>query len=73
LIVDLRACNQAISTAYRSESYEPKYSSAEVNKKICEAMDCFAEGTITIGVKVGQKGMISLKLCRDCINKFTDG
>jgi hypothetical protein len=46
--------------------------SAEVNKKICEAMDCFAEATITLAVKVGQKGTISLKLCRNCVNKFAD-
>jgi hypothetical protein len=47
--------------------------SAEVNKKLGEAMDCFAAATITIAVKVDQKGTISLKLCRNCVNKFTDG
>jgi hypothetical protein len=37
---------------------------------ICEAVGCETKATTTIEVKVGQKGLISLSLCEDCINKF---
>ena len=47
--------------------------SSEVNKDVCEAVGCFAEATTEIKVKVGQRGVIMLRLCRDCTNKFEDG
>ena len=47
--------------------------SSEVNKDVCEAVGCFAEAITEIKVKVGQRGVIMLRLCRDCTNKFEDG
>lgn len=44
--------------------------SSEVNKKICEALTCFAEATINIEVKVGQRRKITLELCKDCVKQF---
>jgi hypothetical protein len=37
---------------------------------ICEAVGCEAKATIVIKVKVGEQGMITLLLCKNCINKF---
>lgn len=42
------------------------------NNKICEAVNCIAEATITIDVKVGEGGKIPLSLCSKCVNKFED-
>jgi hypothetical protein len=46
--------------------------SSEVNKRLCEAFDCFAEATINIKVKVGQQRTITLELCKDCVKQFQD-
>jgi hypothetical protein len=42
----------------------------EVNNSICEAVGCFAKVTTEILVKVGQQGVIPLRLCKDCVYKF---
>jgi hypothetical protein len=42
------------------------------NNGICEAVGCFKNATINIGVKVGQGKEITLNLCKDCVNKFED-
>jgi hypothetical protein len=47
-----------------------KILSSKVNKDICEAIGCLAEATIKIAVKVGKKGTISLRVCKNCVNKF---
>jgi hypothetical protein len=41
-----------------------------INNDICEAVGCFAKATNEIIVKVGQQGVISLRLCKNCVNKF---
>ena len=46
--------------------------SSELNKSLCEAVDCFAEATTEIKVKVGKQGTISLLLCKGCVNKFRE-
>jgi hypothetical protein len=46
--------------------------SCKVNKRICEALGCFAEATKEIEVEVGQQGTISLHLCEGCVTKFQD-
>jgi hypothetical protein len=43
---------------------------AEINNSICEAVDCFAAATTEIMVRVGQQGVIPLRLCKGCVNKF---
>jgi hypothetical protein len=42
----------------------------EYNKMLCEALDCQAQATRMIGVKVGNKGSIYLYLCDGCQSKF---
>jgi hypothetical protein len=37
-------------------------------KKICEAFGCYAKATTVIKVKVGQRGIISLLLCQECLD-----
>ena len=44
----------------------------EVNKTICEAVNCFSPAQVQIEVQVGQAGSISLYLCNDCVCKFRD-
>jgi hypothetical protein len=51
----------------------------ELNKSICEAVNCYAEATINIKVKVGNsssgggKGRtIALSLCNNCVKKFQE-
>ena len=44
----------------------------EIYNVICEAYGCYAKATTEISVKVGQQGTISLLLCKECINRFTD-
>jgi hypothetical protein len=44
--------------------------SSKANKSLCEAVDCFAEATTDIKVKVGKQGTVSLLLCKECVNKF---
>jgi hypothetical protein len=46
--------------------------SFKVNNNMCEAVGCYATATTEIGVKVGNKGIISLHLCNNCVNKFRD-
>jgi hypothetical protein len=43
---------------------------SRVNNSICEAIGCPAKATTEITVKVGQQGVILLRLCKDCVNKF---
>jgi hypothetical protein len=43
----------------------------EINKQICEAIDCFKNATDEISLKVGKFGKISLFLCKECLPKFT--
>ena len=43
----------------------------EVNKQICEALDCFEQATIEIKINAGKFGKIPLFLCKKCISKFT--
>jgi hypothetical protein len=40
------------------------------NDDICEAVGCFAEATTKVNVKVGLRGIITLYLCVNCIDKF---
>jgi len=42
-----------------------------INNVICEAVGCFEEARVQIGVKAGQLGTITLSLCKNCVNKFT--
>jgi hypothetical protein len=75
IVVDLRACfNQADLRTHRS--YYPmsqEIFSSELNKDIiCEANGCSAKATTNIAVKVGQQGVISLHLCKGCVNKFRE-
>jgi hypothetical protein len=44
--------------------------SSEVNNTICEAVGCLAKATTEITVKVGQQGVIALRLCKGCVDKF---
>jgi hypothetical protein len=46
--------------------------SSEVNNSICEAYGCYAKATTEISVNVGELGTISLLLCKDCVNRFTE-
>ena len=43
----------------------------EVNKQICEALDCFEQATIELKIDVGKFGKIPLFLCKECLPKFT--
>jgi hypothetical protein len=45
--------------------------SSEVNNGICEAVGCFAKAKVTVAVKVGSKGWISLLLCENCKPRFS--
>jgi hypothetical protein len=45
---------------------------SEVNKVICEAVDCFLEATTKIKVKAGNQGTITLELCNGCVKRFQD-
>jgi hypothetical protein len=42
----------------------------EIYNVICEAYGCYAKATTEISVKVGELGTISLRVCKDCENKF---
>ena len=44
--------------------------SSEIYNVICEAYGCYAKATTEISVKVGELGTISLRVCKDCENKF---
>jgi hypothetical protein len=43
-----------------------------INSNVCEAIGCFAKATVSIKVKVGERGKISLSLCNKCVSKFED-
>ena len=43
----------------------------EINKQICEAIDCFNSATNEIRLDIGKFGRISLFLCKECVPKFT--
>lgn len=43
---------------------------SQPNKQICEAVQCFAQATEKIQIKVGEKGTIWLYLCSSCVGKF---
>jgi hypothetical protein len=43
---------------------------SDVNNTICEAVGCIAKATTEIRVKVGQRGIISLRCCKYCVGKF---
>jgi hypothetical protein len=42
----------------------------EVNKQICEALDCSEYATKVITVDAGKFGNISISVCANCISKF---
>jgi hypothetical protein len=46
--------------------------SLEANGNICDAADCFEEATTEFVVRVGNKGTLSLDLCKKCVTKFRD-
>jgi hypothetical protein len=37
---------------------------------VCEALNCFARATNKISMKMGNKGIILLELCNDCVPRF---
>ncbi|MDF2736467.1 MAG: hypothetical protein K0S93_323 [Nitrososphaeraceae archaeon] len=43
----------------------------EINKQICEALECFDQATIEIRIDAGKFGKIPLFLCKQCVSKFT--
>jgi hypothetical protein len=43
----------------------------ELNKAICEAVNCISPAEVQIEVKVGHRGSISLALCNECVRKFS--
>lgn len=45
---------------------------SEINKKMCEALGCFAKATTEVSVPVINLGMIKLTVCNDCKPKFLD-
>ena len=45
---------------------------SEVYNSVCEAVGCFAEVETEIAISVGTKGTISLRLCKECVNRFKD-
>jgi hypothetical protein len=49
-----------------------QYSDSNVNKGICECIDCFSQATTAIEVSVGVLGVIPLFLCQNCLSKFQD-
>jgi hypothetical protein len=42
----------------------------EVNKSICDGLECFKEATHRIDEDIGDIGRIILDLCDDCLLKF---
>ena len=44
---------------------------SDVNNNICEAVGCFAKAKVSVAVKVGSKGTISLLLCENCKPRFS--
>ena len=49
-----------------------QYLDSNINKDICECVDCYNKATTTIEVQVGTLGVISLILCVNCVSKFQD-
>ena len=53
----------------RNKGYSPdSNSSSDID--ICEALDCNAKATMEAHVNAGHYGIIALRLCDNCINKF---
>jgi hypothetical protein len=42
------------------------------NDDVCECVGCFEKSTTQIVIAVGEQKEITLKLCKDCVNKFED-
>jgi hypothetical protein len=42
----------------------------EINKQICQALNCSEYATKVITVDAGKFGSISLSVCANCISKF---
>ena len=49
----------------RNKGYSP-----DSDIDICEALDCNAKATMEAHVKAGHYGIIALRLCDNCKNKF---
>jgi hypothetical protein len=49
---------------------------SEINKVICEAVNCYAQATTNIKVKLGNSASagrtIVLNLCNNCVKKFQE-
>jgi hypothetical protein len=39
---------------------------------ICEAVDCEKEAAEEIAVKIGERGIVRLSVCKGCLEKFVD-
>jgi hypothetical protein len=44
----------------------------ELNKKICEALNCNAQASTEIQINTGKGQSINLSLCENCVDKFRD-
>lgn len=44
----------------------------EVNKSICEALNCYRKSTKKIRINVGKFGEIILSTCESCSSKFVE-
>jgi hypothetical protein len=62
--------NQSPSVHNRSRIMNKNDSDFVINTVICEAVGCFEEARVQIGVKAGQLGTITLSLCKNCVSKF---
>ena len=73
MIVDWKACNQANPHAHRSLQIQMSSNNitSDLNNAICEADGCFAKAKVSVAVKVGSKGTISLLLCENCRPRFS--
>jgi hypothetical protein len=47
-------------------------SSSHPTKQLCEAFGCSTESTLEISVNAGRHGIISLKVCKNCLVRFHD-
>jgi hypothetical protein len=46
---------------------DKEYNDTDINKNICQAVGCFAKATDKIALKGGTFGIISVLVCRNCI------
>ena len=46
--------------------------SSQPTKRLCEAFGYSAEATIEISLNAGRHGIISLKVCKNCLARFHD-